>query len=178
MSADAPARRSLLRAALFGVTAVLGAGCDVGTKVWAEERLTDLPGQSLALIAPWLELSLQYNPGTAFSFVGDLGGGVRFVLGALSLLVVGVLLVMALRGQRLQALALGLIAGGAVGNGYDRLFRESGVVDFIRVNYPWGGSWPTFNVADALVAVGAALLVLEAMRAKRDAPPPEPDAAA
>jgi len=63
----------------------------------------------------------------------------------------------------------GMVAGGAIGNGFDRMFRElpsggTAVVDFIRVNYPWGGSWPTFNVADALVAAGVVLLLLAGLR--------------
>ena len=46
---------------------------------------------------------------------------------------------------------------------------------FIQLNYPWGGSWPSFNVADVLVAVGAALLVLQAWRDAREAPAPTRD---
>ena len=69
----------------------------------------------------------------------------------------------------LELLAFGTIAGGALGNGIDRLVRLSprggtGVVDFIKINYPWGGSWPTFNVADVLVAVGVAVLLLRSFR--------------
>src|SRR5690606_9664206 len=60
---------------------------------------------------------------------------------------------------RLEALALGTIAGGGIGNGIERL-AGTGVVDFIKVNYPWGGSWPLFNVADVLIVVGVALLFL------------------
>ena len=36
----------------------------------------------------------------------------------------------------------------------------TGVVDFVRVNYPWGGHWPLFNIADALLVVGVAALLL------------------
>jgi signal peptidase II len=67
--------------------------------------------------------------------------------------------------DRLRMLAVGLACGGALGNLHDRLRRvdfdgHPGVVDFIKVNYPWGGSWPTFNIADALVAGGVAGLAL------------------
>ncbi len=143
-----------------------GGGCDLQSKAWAESTLRDLPGQSLMLADPWLELSLAYNRGTAFSLVRDLGFG-RWIFGVFALVMVIVLLVMALRSHqhRIEPAALGIIAGGAVGNGIDRVFRltvggETGVVDFIKLNYPWGGSWPTFNIADVLIAVGVAVMLL------------------
>ena len=66
--------------------------------------------------------------------------------------------------------ALGLVCGGALGNLHDRLFRADeigrhGVVDFIKVNYPWGGSWPTFNIADSALVVGTILLMWSLSRA-------------
>ena len=72
---------------------------------------------------------------------------------------------------------MGAIAGGAIGNGFDRAFGEgptgeAGVVDFIKVNYPWGGSWPTFNVADALVAGGVAGIALVRIWQRRRQPAP------
>lgn len=163
-------RARVISAALFVVTAVLGTGCDLGTKHWAETTLRDAPGQSLSVIAPHLDLSLRYNEGTAFSIVPDLGT-TRAILGGFALFVALALLVVSIRSpeSRMRTLALGLIAGGAIGNGVDRIVR-TGVVDFIQLNYPWGGSWPSFNVADVLVAVGAALLVLQAWRDAREAP--------
>jgi signal peptidase II len=159
----------LTRAAWFGLACVLGGGCDLQTKAWAEHALGNARG-SLMVVDPWLELALAYNRGTAFSFIPDLGAA-RWLLGLFALAMVIVLLVMALRspGHRLELLAFGTIAGGALGNGIDRLVRLSpqggtGVVDFIKINYPWGGSWPTFNVADVLVAVGVAVLLLRSFR--------------
>lgn len=168
-------RGRVISAALFVVTAALGSGCDIGTKHWAETTLRDVPGQSVSVIAPHVDLALRFNEGTAFSVVRDLGAA-RAVLGVFSWIVALVLLVVAIRSpeSRLRTLSLGLIAGGAIGNGADRIAR-AGVVDFIQVNYPWGGSWPAFNVADVLVAVGAALLVLDAWQDARRAPAPSPD---
>ena len=96
----------------------------------------------------------------------------------LALAVVVLLAVMIIRGKAdlKESIALGAIAGGAIGNGINRAF-SGGVVDFIKFNYPWGGgSWPTFNVADALVVCGVAgLLLLRFFRRfRRDgADPPE-----
>ncbi len=167
----------MARLAVFVVMTLFGGGCDLRSKDWAEETLRDAPGWTMSLVEPYLELALSYNRGTAFSFVGDLGEA-RWVLGLVALAMVLVLLVMALRARDLYGpLAMGMIAGGAIGNGVDRLFREApgggtGVVDFIRVNYPWGGSWPTFNVADVLVAVGVGMILVTSLR--RDPAAPEP----
>jgi signal peptidase II len=120
-----------------------------------------IPGKAVTVVEPWLELALSYNHGTAFSIIRDLGAA-RVAFGVLALVVVIVLAVMIVRGNAdgPQSVALGAIAGGAIGNGVDRAFG-GGVVDFIKVNYPWGAaSWPTFNVADALVVCGVAGLLL------------------
>lgn len=167
-------RAWILRLGIFLSVAVLGGGCDLRSKDWAEHTLREAPRWTMTLVDPYVDLALSYNRGTAFSVVGDLGD-MRWPLGALSLLVVFALLAFALRSrEKWTPLALGLVAGGAIGNGFDRLFREApgggtGVVDFIRVHYPWGGAWPTFNIADALVAVGVAILLVRSLR-----PSPEP----
>ncbi|MCA9604374.1 MAG: signal peptidase II [Myxococcales bacterium] len=163
-------RRVALPASLFLSAAILGGGCDLSTKHWAEETLADEPGQSMTVVDQYVDLSLQYNEGTAFSFVRDLGLA-RLVFGIFSILVVIALFVVVVRHpqHRWRALGFGVVAGGALGNGLDRIFRD-GVVDFIVVHYPWGGSWPTFNIADVLVAVGVAILLIEGI-ATRTRPP-------
>jgi signal peptidase II len=63
-------------------------------------------------------------------------------------------------GDRLSALALGMILGGALGNFYDRV-RIGEVIDFLHFDL-WGGySWPDFNVADSCIVVGVGILALE-----------------
>jgi signal peptidase II len=173
-------KEHLRRLAWFAATGLLGGGCDLQTKAWAERTLATLPGKTMTVIDPWLDLSLAYNRGTAFSVVRDLGAG-RWILGVVALAVVVMLVVMLVRsrGDRLDALALGAIAGGAIGNGIDRVFRltpdgGTGVIDFVKLNYPWGGSWPTFNVADVLVALGVAVLMLRRVVRRSDPPQQEP----
>ena len=162
----------------FLATTVFAGGCDLSTKTWAERTL-GAPGGTMSVFEPWLELSLVYNRGTAFSLIPHLGD-TRWLFALLALAVCAVLFVMAIRRQpvrRLELLGLGITAGGALGNGYDRLFRitpagDTGVVDFIRVNLTSSYSWPTFNVADAWIVIGVALLLIESWRR------PEPDDAA
>lgn len=162
-SAPNPASPHIL--SLFWVTTLLGAGLDLWSKAWAENLLRPLPDHTLAVIAPWLELSLACNRGTAFGVVSDLGV-LRLVFGVLALAVVAALFWMVWqdRRDRWQAGAFGILAAGALGNGVDRVFRTDGgggtcVIDFVKVNYPWGGSWPTFNVADAWLVIGVAMLL-------------------
>ena len=60
-------------------------------------------------------------------------------------------------GDRLRVVALGLVCGGAVGNLIDRVRSPIGVVDFLDIGFrDW--RWPTFNVADMAVSIGAFLL--------------------
>lgn len=109
-----------------------------------------------------LNLTLMHNPGAAFSLLADADGWQRWFFLILALLISAVLIVWLKRldrGQRLQALALALILGGAVGNVIDRILYGY-VIDFIQVYYQrW--YWPTFNLADSAISVGAVLLITD-----------------
>jgi signal peptidase II len=156
----------------FLASTCLGTGCDLHTKAWAATLLSDLPRRTLP-VTSWLDLSLQYNRGTAFSLVSDLGSA-RWIVGlfAVAVVLLVVLLVRRPETRSLDAVALGAVAAGAVGNAYDRFARGGmGVVDFVRVHMPGGWTWPTFNVADVLIAVGAAGVLLR--RATPGVPPPD-----
>ena len=161
--------------AYFVASTIIGAVLDLWSKEWAVDTLAKLPRQATWVIEPWLEWSLSYNRGTAFSIIRDLGAA-RWFFGVMALVVVVLLLWMVVQGtgDKLEALALGMLAGGAIGNGVDRVFRVladggTGVVDFVKVNYPWGGSWPTFNVADELLVVGVGWLIVRWMMLNRQA---------
>jgi signal peptidase II len=126
------------------------------TKAWALHTLDD--GQ-IVLIDGVLNFRLFFNTGASFSLFAK-GGAV------IGLVVIGVVIMIffALRdaGHRLDAVALGLVLGGAIGNLLDRMFRGDGfldgaVVDFINVPF-----FATFNVADIAINVGVALLLLGA----------------
>lgn len=174
---DPQTRKSRLWPKLLGFVLIgaAGSGCDLQSKAWAERTLMDAPGRSVAVIEPWLDLSLAYNRGTAFSAIPDLGDA-RWVFAVFAVAVIVALAAMVarLRPPWPEVVAMGAIAGGALGNAADRVFRllpdgGTGVVDFVKINYPWGGSWPTFNVADILVVVGAiALVVLTYLRGVED----------
>ena len=165
----APVARPSRRLAWGGATAAVVVTLDQGTKSWALDALADGP-----VDLGWtLRLDLSYNSGAAFG----VGKGVAPLLIATGVVVLVVLIATgrATAPTRAAAVALGLVVGGAAGNLADRLFRDLGgaVVDF--VDFRW---WPAFNLADAAITCGAALLVLAGARAERrsEAAPP-PDAA-
>ena len=168
-SARSPWRRPAL---WFLLTTALASGCDLSTKSWAQHTL-GVPGRSVSVLDPWLELSLAYNRGTAFSVIPRLGDAM-WLLALLAVAVCGLMLWLAIRSERrIELLAMALVAGGALGNGYDRAFRltpagDTAVVDFIRVNLTSSYSWPTFNLADAWLAIGVALLLVAGLRRARD----------
>ncbi len=113
-------------------------------------------------ILPVLDITLHYNRGAAFSFLSDAGGWQRWFFTVIALVVsgyIGVWLVRLKREQWLLSFALALVLGGALGNLWDRMYFGH-VVDFISVH--WGASYfPTFNIADAGISVGACLLLLD-----------------
>lgn len=113
----------------------------------------------------WFNLTLHYNEGAAFSFLSDAGGWQRWLFTGLALAVSGALIVWVWslpREQGLLALALALVLGGALGNVIDRVLLGH-VVDFISVHYA-GRYFPTFNIADSAISVGAVLLLLDSFR--------------
>jgi signal peptidase II len=108
-----------------------------------------------------------HNSGAAFSFLAGASGWQRWFFVGLGA-VAAVFIVWMLRshgGQRLFSWALALILGGALGNVVDRLLHGY-VVDFIQVHHS-GWYFPSFNVADSAISVGAVLLIADELRRVR-----------
>jgi len=125
--------------------------------------------QSIELL-PVFNFTLLHNAGAAFSFLSDAGGWQRWFLVAVSTLVSGAIVVWLYRirsTEKLLALALALILGGAIGNLVDRALVGY-VVDFIVVHYQHY-YFPAFNVADSAITVGAMLLILDTLLKPREA---------
>jgi len=113
-------------------------------------------------VLPVLDITLHYNRGAAFSFLSDAGGWQRWFFSVIALAVsiyIAVWLQRLKREQWLLSLALALVLGGALGNLWDRVWFGY-VIDFISVH--WDHRYfPTFNIADAGISVGAVLLLLD-----------------
>ncbi|MFU8763148.1 MAG: signal peptidase II [Haliea sp.] len=120
------------------------------------------------VLTSWFNLTLQYNPGAAFSFLSDAGGWQRYFFSGIAVVISAVLVVWLYRlpaTQRLLPLSLALILGGAIGNLWDRVALGH-VVDFISVHYG-GYFFPAFNIADSAISVGAVLMILDSLLAPR-----------
>jgi len=118
------------------------------------------PGEVRPLL-PFFNLVLAFNTGAAFSFLAGAGGWQTFAFAAIAAIASVVVSVLIWREPRRRAYCAGLalILGGALGNLHDRLVHGK-VVDFLDV-HAFGWHWPAFNVADAGITVGAALLILD-----------------
>lgn len=141
--------------------AALVIGLDQASKIWLLQHLPEGVRQPLL---PFFNLVHAQNHGAAFSMFNIPGGMQRYVFLALALSVSG-WVVWTLKRQpqaRMQAWALSLIMGGALGNAVDRV-RLGSVVDFIELHWH-DAFFPAFNVADSAITVGAALLLLLAWR--------------
>jgi signal peptidase II len=126
-------------------------------------------------VTSFFNLTRHHNPGAAFSFLAGASGWQRWFFTAIGI-GAAVFIVWMLRqhgGQRLFASALTLILGGAIGNVVDRLIHGY-VVDFLQFRFAFlerifpGGYFPTFNIADSCITVGAILLIVdELLRVRR-----------
>lgn len=143
---------------LFWGTASAIVVADVVTKLLAEALLARrVPVQ---VIGDYVQLRLVYNQCAAFGLC--LGAYSRWIFFGLALAALWVLrsLVRSARpGDRFRLLALALVCAGAVGNVLDRLRSAQGVVDFVDVGLG-SARWPTFNVADSAITVGAIALAV------------------
>jgi len=141
----------------LGLALALAAGVvvvDQASKEVVRQQAAQLPYR----VVGGLRIDLNYNSGISFSrFAG--AGGVLVIL--VAAVVAGVTAALVLAPPRYRP-ALGVILGGAVGNLIDRLRFAGAVVDFIGVY-----GWPTFNVADAAIAAGTIILVLQVLRGAR-----------
>lgn len=119
-------------------------------------------------VTPFFTLHLSFNAGVSFGMFADWFTGRPLSLAAITLAIALLLSVWLWRTtMRLQALALGAIIGGAAGNIADRL-RIGAVVDYLDLHAA-DYHWPAFNLADAAIATGVAILLLGEFVRGRDA---------
>lgn len=113
----------------------------------------------------FINITHQRNTGAAFSFLADAAGWQRwfFITLAVSVSTYLIYWLWRIRGEGHATLAAGLalVLGGAIGNVIDRVLLGS-VVDFIQVLIA-GWPFPSFNVADSAISVGAVLLIIDAL---------------
>lgn len=165
---------------ICGAVALISVLLDQGTKYLAVQNIRLDTQQIHVFDSSWISLSLvqAQNPGAAFSILE--GKTLFFVVFSVVAVVVLVRMLRELPAtDRLQSAAIGLILSGAIGNGLDRLMKQT-VTDFIRVYTENGAArawlsahdlpnaWPIFNVADAALVVGLGLFFVHYLFLEKD----------
>lgn len=131
------------------------------TKLLAKNNLFEGVAKPVTGFLNW---TLVYNPGAAFSFLAQAGGWQRWFFTGLGL-VAALAMIWLIRKnsqQTLFSLAISLVLSGAIGNVIDRI-AYGAVVDFIDVYYgSW--HWPAFNIADSAITIGVILLIFDEIK--------------
>jgi signal peptidase II len=171
-----PPRSSLSQLRWSLPTALAVIAVDQLTKRWALSTLTagscDQPDACIDLVGG-LRLHLVYNTGAAFTR----GEGYGPLIGVVAFVMAGFLLYLSTRRtDRVGIVLFGAIAGGAIGNLLDRIFRaddgllSGAVIDFIDVQW-----WPVFNIADSAIVVGVIGLMIHMLFERPDDEHPTPE---
>lgn len=164
--------------AVASIAAVMLAA-DLLSKQWAFDTLRR--GRPVRPIRGVLHFEFAFNTGAAFGVLNETPWS-RWLFVAITIATLGWVGVLAWRwtgrDRRVVAVSVGMLMGGALGNLYDRLFRElpifggtvrHGVVDFIVLFYWPKKRWPAFNVADIAVLFGMTALLWVIWRARKQA---------
>jgi len=139
---------------------------DQATKLWI---VNTMELYETINVLPVFDIYRTFNPGAAWSMFADAGGAQRWIFSVLAIAVSVGLVVwlrrLVLPTHMMLITGLTLILGGAIGNVIDRL-RLGHVIDFVLV-YWNTARFPAFNVADAAITIGAALVILDSIREAR-----------
>lgn len=150
-----------LRAGILTAVATLVA--DQASKLWLL-NVFHLARQGVVKVMPFFDLVLAWNIGISFGWLQNDGQAAQLALMAVKVVAVIALAIWMARSQtRLATVALGLIIGGAIGNGIDRL-AYGAVVDFALFHIEIGGNtynWYVFNLADVAIVAGVAALLYD-----------------
>jgi len=126
------------------------------TKAWA---INNLSGGPIVIIEDVFRLRLTFNTGASFSLFSN--GGV--IIAVIAIGVIGLIMYMlGDASRRIEAIALGLVLGGSLGNLIDRIFRGAGVLDGAVVDWIDVQFFAVFNAADVFINVGVGLLLFAA----------------
>ena len=132
---------------------------DLISKSWALDTLGG--GSRSEIFGGFVPLTLAYNRGAAFGIsVGDDSRWFFIPITILALILLLVLLKQAARRDWLRLVSISMVVAGALGNLYDRVRWDRGVVDFIGPIDLGIMDWPIFNVADMSITCGAVLLAI------------------
>lgn len=152
-----------LRAGILAATVTLVA--DQASKLWLL-NVFDLARLGVVRVTPFFDLVLAKNVGISFGWLQNDGQAAQLALMAVKVVAVVALAIWMVRSHtRLATVALGLIIGGAIGNGIDR-FAYGAVIDFALFHIEIGGNtynWYVFNLADVAIVAGVAALLYDSL---------------
>ena len=159
----------------FGLaTAAIVCALDQALKLWLI-FVFDLPSKGMVALTPFAALVMTWNTGISYGWFQQDGPLGQWALLALKVVAVALLWIwLARAGGRIAALSLGLIIGGALGNGIDRL-AYGAVADFMLLHIKtatWSFNWYVFNLADVAIVAGVAGLLYESLVGDRAAKAP------
>ena len=138
----------------------------VGDQLTKTAALSLLSQGTAVPVLPGFNLSLGFNTGASFGMMGGFMAGKPLLMAALTGALTIAFAVMAFRAQHaLERAGFALVVGGALGNIIDRL-RQGAVTDFLDLYWrDW--HWPTFNVADIAITLGAVLILAASLPLRR-----------
>jgi signal peptidase II len=138
-------------------------------KIWVLHLFAAEPGARRLPVAGFFNLVLTMNSGMSFGLFNTSATANALIFTVVALVIVGALLAwLHMTHDRLLTIAIGLVIGGALGNVVDRLLRGA-VVDFLDFHLgAW--HWFAFNLADAAISVGVALMVFDGLLGRQQAP--------
>ena len=138
----------------------------VGDQLTKTAALSLLSQGTAVPVLPGFNLSLGFNTGASFGMMGGFMAGKPLLMAALTGALTFAFAVMAFRAQNaLERAGFALVVGGALGNIIDRL-RQGAVTDFL--DFYWRDwHWPTFNVADIAITLGAVLILAASLPVRR-----------
>jgi signal peptidase II len=150
-----------LRAGIL--TAVVTLVADQASKLWLLNGF-DLARKGVVQVTPFFDLVLAWNIGISFGWLQNDSQSAQIALMAVKAIAVVALAIWMARSHTwLATIALGLIIGGAIGNGIDR-FAYGAVVDFALFHIEIAGNsynWYVFNLADVAIVAGVAALLYD-----------------
>ncbi len=145
---------------LCGITSLITLLADQISKWWFIYELR-LPDREIILL-PFFKLVMVWNYGVSFGMFADKAESQKWLLSGLALAIIAILLYWLKSAEnKLVALGVGLVVGGAIGNVIDRM-RFGAVADFFYLHYE-DFYWPAFNIADSAIFIGVVLLCWESM---------------
>ena len=149
---------------IFWPVAIIGLAADLWTKWavfnWLENRMP----QNFSVIDGFFRFVLALNEGAAFGIAAGRTAQLTIV-SVIALIAIFAIFFFSRIRQRFMILALGLFVAGICGNLYDRIFNQGCVRDFIDVYYR-GSHWPAFNLADSMLCIAVALILISTIRSE------------